>query len=471
MKTTTGNIHILVAVLGAAWFLAGCGQSPAAPSSSWSLDSSGAATQLKQFLATQEAQARALAKSDGNTLPPDFDAFYQAAGKGDWLEASNRFKLMAQGVRNDSSLRGSWWQATLDDYGVFELFPAGDKYAVAFGHDIIQSIPPGSIYFGGTDPGRFIITAMMKSHTDGKPFFMLSQNPLADAGYLHYLRSMYGGKIQTPTDGDLEKCLRDYLAEAQRRLAHDRQFPNEPRQVKPGDESVSRDTNGQVQLKSQMAVIGARELLTKAIFDQNPGRDFYVEESFPSDWMYPQLEPHGLIMKLNGQPSAGLSADIVQRDADYWSKYLTPLIGGWLKPGTTLEEVAAFVEKIQVKKDLDGFAGDLQFVQNDNACKMFSKLRSSIAGNYAWRAQHAADAGERKRMNDAADFAFRQAWVLCPDSPEALYRYINLLLSEGRTADAVLITETAAKMPSMQGENGGQLHSVIEQLKRFQKAK
>ena len=468
MKTRTGNIHILVAVLGAAWFLAGCGQSPAA-SSSWSLDNSEAATQLKQFLAAQETQARTLAKQDGSKLPPDFDAFYQAAGKGDWQEATNLFGRMAKAIQNDSSLRGSWWQATLDDYGVFELFPAADKYATAFGNDIIQSIPAGSIYFGGTDLGRFAVTALMESHAEGKPFFMLSQNPLTDEAYLHYLRSMYDGKIHLLTDEDAKKCFQDYFADAQRRMAHDRQFPNEPRQLKPG-EDISQNTNGQIQLKSHMAVIGARELLTKTIFDQNPDREFYIEESFPSDWMYPHLEPHGLIMKINRQPATGLADAIVQHDTDYWTKHMSPLIGGWLKPDTTLAEVAAFAEKIHVKKDLGGFEdGDPQFVQNEDACKMFSNLRSSIAGNYAWRAQHATDAAERKRMNDAADFAFRQAWALCPYSSESLYRYINLLLSEGRTADAILIAETTAKMPSMQGANGEQLRGMITQLKQFKK--
>jgi len=470
MKTSG---KILVAVLGAALLLAGCGKNPAtssSPSSSWSFETSGAGTQLKQFVAAQEAQARALAKEEGNTLPPDFDAFYKVAGKGDWQGASRLFAQMAKGVNSDSSLRGSWWSATLDAYGVFELFPAGDKYAVAFGRDIIQSIPAGSIYFGGTDPGRFVVTALTESHADGKPFFTLSQNPLADVTYLHYLRSMYRGKIHTLTDEDSQKGFQDYVADAQRRLAHDRQFPNEPKQLKPG-EDVSQDANGRIQLRGQMAVIGVRELLTKMIFDKNPDREFYLEESFPLDWMYPYLEPHGLIMKINRQPLPGLSEEIVQSDTDYWIKYVTPLIGGRLKPDTTIEEVAAFMERIHLKKDLGGFEeGDPQFVQNENACKMFSKLRSSIAGVYAWRAQHATDAGEKKRISDAADFAFRQAWALCPDSPETLYWYVSLLMSEGRTADAILIAETTAKMPSMQGANGEQLRSMIMQLKQTQKA-
>ncbi|HXA44551.1 MAG TPA: hypothetical protein VNZ25_03520, partial [Candidatus Angelobacter sp.] len=426
MKTTG---KILVAVLGAALFLAGCGKNPATSASAWSLDKSGASTQLKQFLATQEAQARALAKQDGNKLPSDFDAFYKAAEKGDWQDATNLFGQMRKRLDGDSSLRGSWWSATLDADGVFTAFPPGDKYAIAFGNDIIQSIPDGSIYFGGTDPGRFVVTALMESHADGKPFFMLSQNPLADVTYLYYLRAMYGGKIYTPTDEDSQKSFQDYKTDAQRRLSHDQQFPNEPGQLKPG-EDVRLDSNGQIQVSGQMMVIGIRELLTKVIFDRNRDHDFYLEESFPLDWMYPYLEPHGLIMKINRQPLPEMSDEIVQRDSDYWAKYVTPMIGDWLKPDTTVEEVATFAEKIHVKRDLSGFAGDPQFVQNECWSKHFSKLRSSVAGLYAWRAQHSTDAAEKKRMNDAADFAFRQAWTLCPYSAETVIRYVNLLMSD-----------------------------------------
>lgn len=459
-----------MAFLGTALFLAGCGKNPATSSSSWSLDRSGASTQLKQFLATQETQARALAKQEGNKLPSDFDAFCNAAETGYWQDATNLFHQMGKRLDGDSSLRGSWWSATLDAYGVFVVFPPGDKYAVAFGKDIIQSIPEGSIYFGGADPGRFVVTALMESHADGKPFFMLSQNPLADVTYLHYLRAMYGGKIHTPTDEDLQKSFQDYKTDAQRRLSHDQQFPNEPRQLKPG-EDVKLDSNGQIQLSGQMNVIGIREILTKTIFDKNPAREFYIVEGFPLDWMYPYLEPHGLIMKINRQQIPELSDGIVQRDSDYWTKYVTPMIGGWLKPDTTIEEVAAFAEKIHVKMDLSGFAGDPQFVQSEYWCENFSKLRSSIGGLYGWRAQHAADAGEKKRMNDAADFAFRQAWALCPYSLETVFRYVNLLMSQGRTADALFIAETAAKMPQMQDSNGGSLHDLVTYLKRSQKVK
>ena len=120
---TTGKIP--VAALGTALFLAGCVKEPAASWSSWSLDKSEVSAQLKQFLAAQEIQSRALAKQDGNKLPSEFDAFYQAAETGDWQDATNLFQQMRKRLDGDSSLLGSWFSATLDADGVFESFRRG----------------------------------------------------------------------------------------------------------------------------------------------------------------------------------------------------------------------------------------------------------------------------------------------------------------------------------------------------------
>ena len=360
-----------------------------------------------------------------------------------------------------SFAHGVQWESAKEIWGVFDAFNEGDeKYSAAFGNDIIASIPPGSIYFGGTDPGRFIVTALQKSQIGGDPFFTLTQNALADGTYLEYLRSMYGEKIYIPTSEDSQKCFQDYTEDAQNRLQN--------HQLKPG-EDVSQDSNGQLQISGQVAVMEINGLMAKVIFDKNTNREFYVEESYPLDWMYPYLEPHGLIMKINRQPLPELSDEIVHNDSDYWEKYVTPMIGGWLNHDTPIKVVADFAEKVYVQKDLSGFSGDPQFMQNEYSCKMFSKLRSAIAGLYAWRAQHAAHAGEKDRMNDAADFAFRQAWALCPYSPEAVFRYVNLLLSENRAADALLVAETAGKMPKLQGSNGEQVRGLIAQLKQYQK--
>jgi hypothetical protein len=211
--------------------------------------------------------------------------------------------------------------------------------------------------------------------------------------------------------------------------------------------------------------------MVKIIFDKNPDREFYIEESFPFDWMKPYLEPHGLILKINHQPLPGLSDEIVEQDHDYWRGLVRPMIGDWLTDDTSVGEIAAFAKKTFGKQDFSRFTGDPRFIQNAYAHRTFSKLRSSIAGLYAWRMDHSTDATEKERMAREADFAFRQAWALCPYSPEAVFRYVNFLLEQKRVADALIVAETATQMPSMQGRDGEQLRALAKQLKTFQKAK
>jgi tetratricopeptide (TPR) repeat protein len=147
------------------------------------------------------------------------------------------------------------------------------------------------------------------------------------------------------------------------------------------------------------------------------------------------------------------------------------MIGDWLHDGTSVGEIAVFAKKTFGKQNFSGFTGDPRFIQNAYSHRMFSKLRCSIAGLYAWRLKQAADASEKERMAREADFAFRQAWALCPYSPEAVFRYVNFLLAQDRSADALLVAETAAQMPANQGKDGGQIRNLAEQLKKFQKAK
>ncbi len=421
-----------------------------------------AVAQLKQFVAEKEAQANA----STNKMPGEFKRFFAAAEGGNWIVVSNMFYDLAR--RNgqfESSgepewqLRGTPWEAVKEIWGGFDAFGEGDeKYSAAFGRDIIASIPPGSIYFGGTDPGRFVVTAMCRSQVGGDPFFVLSQNPLADGTYLDYLRDMYGDKIYIPTGEDSQRCFQEYTEDVTRR--------QQENQLKPG-EDVHKDANGQIQVSGHLAVMEINALLVKTIFDKNTNQEFYIEESFPLDWMYPQLEPHGLIFKLDRQPMTKLPDEVVQKDHEYWAKYVQPMIGDWLHDDTSIAEVAAFAEKTFARHDFSGFKGDPRFIQNAYSHKMFSKLRSSIAGLYGWRVSHAADPADKERMAREADFAFRQAWALCPYSPEAVYRYVNFLVAQNRVKDAVLVAETAAAMPEMQDAAGGQIHNLVKQLQQW----
>ena len=205
--------------------------------------------EVKGFSAEKERQARDLAKKLNVEMPRDVWACFDAAQQGDWPKVSRLSQeLRARcgqyerkpGVTPDPALSTPVWQTLLETQLAVEQFALGEtQYAFAFGRDIIASIPAGSIYFGGTDPGRGLVTALCRSHERADPIFVLTQNALADTNYLNYLRLMFGDRIYTPTTDDSQKAFSEYLADAQRRLEHDRRAPNEPRQDKPGD-----STNG-----------------------------------------------------------------------------------------------------------------------------------------------------------------------------------------------------------------------------------
>jgi hypothetical protein len=122
------------------------------------------------------------------------------------------------------------------------------------------------------------------------------------------------------------------------------------------------------------------------------------------------------------------------------------MLGGWLKPETPVKTVCEQSAKVFLDKDFSGFKGDPKFITDPYACKMYSKLRSAIAGVYAWRAARVKEPKEKERMRQAADYAFRQAFALCPYSPEAVFRYVNLLVQDKKFEDSLLITQTALKL-------------------------
>ena len=269
-------------------------------------------------------------------------------------------------------------------------------------------------------------------------------------------------EIYTPSPDDSQQAFSDYMADAQQRLFHDQNHPNEQRQMKPG-EDVHVDGTGHVQVSGQVAVMAINGLLTKVIFDHNPTNEFFVEESFPLDWMFPHLTPFGVIMKINREPLPVLTDDIIRRDHEFWAKYSERLIGNWITYKTTVKEITDFAERVYMHHDFTGFKGDLKFIRDDQGQKAFSKLRSSIAGVYSWRLgqppsggampmQYVATGANRTNVEQEADFAYKQAFAFCPYSPEAVYRYVQLLVNLGRVDDALLVAETAQKLDPYNGQ-------------------
>jgi len=419
---------------------------------------------LGQFLYSKQKQIENLSDTITNKVPHIVWRFYDAARLENWDTASNLFNQIRAASRryqngtNDDAITPALttviWPPLSESYGACEQFQKwNSRWLHRFGKEIINSIPPGSIYFGGTDPGRFVISALSESQVEGKPFFTLTQNQLADSTYLDYLHAMYGRKIKTPTAEDSQKAFQDYTADATRRQASG--------QLKPGEDV--KVANGRVQVSGQVAVMEINGLLARQIFDSNPSHEFYVEESFPLDWMYPYLTPHSLIFQLNSKTQATLTEAEVRQDSEYWKKTTDDMIGPWLKEKTTVQELCDFAAKYGSGKQLAGYPGDKDFAANDEARKAFSKLRSSIGGLYAWHSQNDSNGDDRKRMYDAADFAFRQSYACCPYSPEAVYRYVNLLVTHQRTEEALLLAKTSARLDPENHE----MHALVTQLEKY----
>ena len=469
-------LKVLAAVILAGLVAGGCGQKS---SISWAVNKSPVEYQLKQFVAEKKAQAVADAAANKKELHPDIKRLFAAAERGDSLSVSNIYEDLKGHAEHyidnnstDERLQGVQWQVAKEIWGAFDsLASRDDSQTAALGRGIIDSIPPGSIYFGGTDPGRWVITTLQKSHVNGDPFFTITQNAMADPTYLDYVRGMYGAKIYIPTTNDSQNCFSDYMEDAQRRISHDQSFPAQPRQVKPG-EDVHVDGAGHVQVSGQVAVMAINAELAKVIFDHETNREFYVEESFPLDWMFPRLEPHGAIMKINREPLTELSDDIVRKDHEFWTAQVGSVIGDWLNDDTSVQEICAFAQKTAIKHDLSGFKGD---PHADWA--WMSKLRSSIGGLYGWRmgiapsggvvpVEYQAKDNTRQRMIKEADFAYRQAFALCPDSPEAVFRYVNFLVNQKRTPDALAVAETAVAAHEGQPE-ADQFRYLVNNLKNI----
>ena len=271
-------------------------------------------------------------------------------------------------------------------------------------------------------------------------------------------------EIYIPSPDDSQECFKEYTDDVYRR--------QQLNQLKPGEEVNVDKATGRVQVSGQVAVMMINGLLCKVIFDHNPTNEFYVEESFPLDWMYPYETPSGIIMKINRNQVMSYTPDIYKKDHEFWSKYSDRLVGNWITYDTSVKEIAEFAQKVYLGNNYAGFKGDRKFVRDDDAQKAFSKLRSSIAGMYAWRlAQntppeyHPKSEADMKLLVQETDFAFKQSFAFCPYSPEAVFRYVNFLLLFNRLDDAAIVAETCLKLDPF----NVQVKGLVNQLRDFKK--
>ncbi len=328
------------------------------------------------FIGIQRQLDQTLSKRLNLPLPAVVSNFYDAADSENLLVISNTIQQMIQSEETGETipaLQNELWAPIHETSGLIEVWEAWNHNSALlkmFYNPIFKVMPKGSIYFGGTEEGRFVIAAV-NAVQKSPPIICITQNALADGTYLSHLQAIYGNQCRIPDCQD--------GSDAFKRLA---------KEVQSGEFSNTYPASG---------VMHVNGMLCKLIFDWNKSSHaFFVEESYVLDWMYPYLEPCGLIMKLNPDPLAALSEETVSRDHEFWKQMIQRLEA---QPG---------------------------FIETTDARDTFGKVRSAIGGLYAYR-----------KMNTDAEKAFRQSIRLSPTAPEPTFRLSKFLAEQDRHKEAI----------------------------------
>src|SRR4051812_23730981 len=118
------------------------------------------------------------------------------------------------------------------------------------------------VYVGGTDNGRWI-PELLNDTSDGEHHIVIAQNALADATYVDYLGLQYDDRLANLSDQESKRAFGQYVADAQKRLEHDQQLPNEPKQLLPGEDV--RMVDGKAQVAGQITVMAINEKLLEIL--------------------------------------------------------------------------------------------------------------------------------------------------------------------------------------------------------------
>jgi len=304
---------------------------------------------------------------------------------------------------------GNWGLQGVDgikeDFGYW--YPNEDEFKEQWGAYPTPDYPPpmteGAIFYGGTDPGRFVPTYMIYSADVRPDVYLITQNALADNTFMNITRDLYGNTIYIPSLEDSNEAFRKYVDDV-----------NSGRIQAGADIKIE---NGKVSVQGVGGVMTINGILAELIFKENKDlHDFYVEESYVIGWMYPYLTPNGLILKLNKEklPNGPLDPELVANDHAFWEWYTA-----WL------------LEQPKFQRDIC-------------ARKSFSKLRSAIAGIYDFR-----------RMYGEAEVAFLQSIELYPLSPEANFRLAQMYMNMQRFDEAeAVIKRFAEEDPANESAKG-----------------
>lgn len=374
---------------------------------------------VRQFAYSRRDIALRMGRKAGVLPPPVVEAFFAAIAAGDWAEIERQWKILApksgqyDGGKHDPTL-DPFWPAMLDAYGVAEqahLWPA--ERLLEYGKAIMDSLRPGTVYVGGTDPGRWIPT-LVNEGLGEEQHLILTQNALADSRYIDYLSEIHSDRLQTISQEDSKRIIADFHEDARRRLEHDQNFPDEPRQVRPGENI--RIVDGKVEVVGQPAVMDINERLLQMLMERNPDVSFAIEQSHAFESTYADATPVGPIMELRVQDEdRRLTQERAAESVNYW-------------------------------REVSGGLTDL----NDHLRLAYGKLAANQAALF-----------ENRNFPGEAEQTYRLAVEMSPTSPEAIYGYANLLARQNRLREALPVIERAAQ----ENPNNEALRNLLRQAR------
>jgi hypothetical protein len=382
------------------------------------------AAKLSQFAENRRQVVNAMARHFGVNVPEDVERFFEVAASGNWEELQALFKVLRERRRTDPPPRNLevLWPAIMETFGVTEesrRWPA--QKLLDYGNGILDVLKPGMAYIGGTDPGRFIPTLLNETQ-GGERHIVVTQNALADSSYLEYLGFLYGDRCATLTKDNSDRAFADYMADAQRRLQHDNDFPDEPRQVRPGEDI--KMVEGKIQASGQVSVMSINENLIRMFMEKNRDLSFAIEQSFPFKSLYDITAPLGPIMELGVRgDQATLTPERAAESVNYW------------------------------RAALQEFASTSETTDSPAARLTYGKMAAEQAALLLHH-QHPAQAEQ----------TFLLATQICPGSPEAVFGYANLLVEQQRYVDVIPIAQAAAKLD---GSHQSQFQSLLQELQRL----
>jgi tetratricopeptide (TPR) repeat protein len=373
------------------------------------------ADKLHRFAQSRREFVHALAQKQVIAVPDGVERFFDALEAGDWNEIQARYDAINGGDRSGTTLSparpggmGALWPAIFDAYGAAQTaqnWPA--QQLLDYGDAVLGSLRPGMVYVGGTEPGRWI-PELLNDTSEGERHIIITQNALADPNYLGYVNLMYGEQFAALEAGDGQRAYGDYLADYQKRLAHDQEFPNEPKQVRPGEsDGVRVGDDGQLQVygpKSIVSVMAINEQLLGTLLQRNPSVPFAMEESYSLSSTYVSAAPLGPIVELRASDGRNtLSADSATQSLAWWQ---------------------AKAQELLANPEVSGSSDTLKTYAHD----MASQARLFVSNN----------------LNGPAEQAFQLANEITPANPEVVYGYATLLANQNRLDEARQIVQKAA---------------------------